>query len=239
MNGFTFGDKSSWDFSMHVEKFPPLKGPTRKRTTFTVAGRNGDLHIDEGSYSNYQQPYECYFHNNRPMPELAREIRAWLHGGKKYLRLKDTYDPEHFRLAAFVGPLDVENYFNEYGRCIVYFDCAPQSFLLSGENPILFAGVGEIHNPTAEIAQPLISVYGNGAGAVTIGDNTIDILQVDGELILDCETENAYIMQDGQRVFKNSCISAFPDLSLPPGDCGISFTGDISKIKIIPRWWET
>lgn len=239
MNGFSFGDKSTWDFSMHVEKHPALKGPTRKRTTINVPGRNGALHIDEGSYTNYHQPYECYFHNDRPMPELAHSIREWLHSDGGYHRLTDTYDPQHFRRACFVGPLDVENHLNKYGRCIVYFDCAPQSFLLSGEHPVQFSSAGVIHNPTYQIALPIIKAYGTGAGSITVGGVTIEVNEIAGSLEFDCETENAYILLNGGREYKNTSISAPKYPTLQPGDNAVSISGDITHITIIPRWWET
>ena len=61
-NHFRFGNKSTRDFDMHIEKIPAIMGATRKRTTVSVAGRNGDLHYTENAFTNYKQPYECYFH---------------------------------------------------------------------------------------------------------------------------------------------------------------------------------
>ena len=72
---FRFGDRSTLDFDMHIEKLPTIKGPTRKRTPIPVAGRNGDLHYDEDAYSNYTQSYECYFHGKVPTEEQTHAIR--------------------------------------------------------------------------------------------------------------------------------------------------------------------
>lgn len=237
-NYFKFGNHTSFDFNMHIEKVPVIKGATRRRTTASVAGRNGDLHYDEDTFSNYKQPYECYFHGDLPTTEQAHAIKAWLHCSGEYLRLEDTYDPKYFRMATFIGPLDVNNHLNKYGRCTVYFDCAPQFFLKSGEFPVAFSRAGVIDNPTSQKALPLITVYGTGVGFVTIGSVTVEIKAIDGELILDCDTEDAYKWIDGDLSNKNENIKA-PDFpKLLPGENAVSFTGGITSVEITPRWWE-
>lgn len=238
-NGFTFGDRSTSDFSMHVEKFPAQTGAQRKVSTVAVPGRNGDLHFLENAFSNYTQPYLCYFHSDLPMPEQAHAVKAWLLGDGSYRRLEDVYDPNHFRLAAFHGPFDIENILNKYGRCTINFDCAPQSFLKSGENAVTFSAAGTLYNPTAYTALPLITVYGEGAGTVTIGGVTVTIKAITDPIILDCDMQNAYSQpEEGAPENQNSNIRAVPFPSLSPGDNVIAFTGGITKIEIIPRWWE-
>ncbi|MBQ8579349.1 MAG: hypothetical protein IJ448_01490 [Oscillospiraceae bacterium] len=238
-DGFTFGAKSTKDFSMHAEKYPAIGGPQRKRTTVSVAGRNGDLHYTENAFQNYAQSYDCYFHGEQSAPEMAHAVKAWLLGSGAYQRLEDPYDPDHFRLATFAGPLDIENQFNRYGRCVVNFDCAPQAFLKSGEFPESFTAAGELLNPTAFTALPLITLYGTGAGTLTVGGVTVTIHEIEDEMILDCEMQNAYRQTDDNAVENmNSCIYAPEFPALAPGSNIISWTGDITGVKIIPRWWE-
>lgn len=237
-NYFKFGNHTSFDFNMHIEKVPVIKGATRRRTTVSVAGRNGELHHDEDAFSNYKQSYECYFHGDLPTSEQAHAIKAWLHSSGQYLRLEDTYDPAYYRMATFSGPLDVSNYLNKYGRCTVHFDCAPQCFLKSGEFPVAFSSAGSIINPTSQKALPMIAVYGTGTGSVTIGAVTVEIKAIDGELILDCDREDAYKVADGVLSNENGNIYA-PDFpKLLPGENAVSFTGGITSVEITPRWWE-
>lgn len=236
---FSFGDCSTLDFDMHIEKLPTIKGPTRKRTTEPVPGRNGNLHYDEDAFSNYTQSYECYFHGKVPTAEQTHAIREWLTASGGYLRLEDTYDPTHFRMASFVGPLDVDNYFNKYGRCKISFDCAPQSFLKTGENPILMEQIGVVHNPTKKVSLPIIKLTGYGTGGVIIGTKHVEIKSIGGTLYLDCETENAYTFFDGEMTDQNKNIYAKYFPRLDPGDNSVTWYGGIQKVEIIPRWWET
>ena len=235
---FRFGHHSTLDFDMHIEKLPTIKGPTRKRTTISVPGRNGDLHFDDDVYSNFTQSYECYFHGKLPTAEQTHLIREWLTASGGYLRLEDTYDPTHFRMASFIGPLDVDNYFNKYGRCKINFDCAPQSFLKTGEDPILIEQVCAIHNPTGKVALPLIKVTCAGDGGVIVGNRLVNITSIYGSIYLDCETENAYCIVDNGIVNRNEHISADYFPRLVPGDNYVSWIGSVVNVEIIPRWWE-
>lgn len=237
-NGFVFAGKSTWDFNMLVGRYPAQKGAARKRTTVPVPGRNGDLHYDEGAFENYQQPYECGFRGGRPTPEQAHAIKEWLLSSGTYQRLEDVYDPDYFRLATFAGPLDIENQLNKIGKCVVTFDCKPQSFLKSGEHPITFPAAGTLRNPTMEIAKPVITVYGSSAGTLWIGDYAVEIKAITDQLILDCDSQNAYRkIGEGAPENKNGSIYApnFPELL--PGNSLIRWDGGISKVEIIPRWW--
>ena len=236
---FQYDGKCSTDFGMHVEKYPTQFGAVRKRTTIKVAGRNGDLHYVEDAFENYTQKYECYFHGDRSTPEQAHAIKGWLLGGGGYLRLEDVYDPEHFRLAACVGPIDVENILNKYGRCTVEFDCKPQAFLKSGEFPIDFENSnGTLTNPTDFNARPMICLYGTGAGTFSVNGVTVDILEIDGSMTLDCEMLNAFFDGGDIIVNKNACIYAPEFPVLKPGKNTYQFTGDIQAVRFIPRWWE-
>ncbi len=239
-SGFKFGSKATWDFHMHVQRSPQQGSPARRMQSFSVLGRNGNLHIQDHSFENYTQSYDCYFHNpEKSSPDHAHAVKSWLSSCGAYQRLEDTYDPEHFRLAAFNGPLDIENRLNRYGVCTVYFDCDPRAFLKYGEIPVSFSTSGEIYNPTAFEALPLITVTGNGSGTVTIGAYTVEIKSIDTPIVLDCDLQHAYTQPgDGGPVNKNGDIKALPFPQLLPGCNPISFSGGITGIEIIPRWWE-
>ena len=236
---FIFGDKSTEDFCMRIEKLPPIVAPKRRMQTVSVAGRNGDLHYQEGAFENYIQPYECYFHSSLPTTAQAHAIHAWLLHSGVYRRLQDTYDPGHYRMATFAGPLETDNYFKKYGRCVINFDCAPQAFLVSGDYPCDYDSPGEIYNPTLFPASPQVTVYGTGSGTVTLGDTTVIIHAIADHLELDCDLQNAYKMLD-DGTLENCNLSVYAPVfpTLMPGTNRVDFSGDITGVKIVPKWWE-
>lgn len=236
---FCFGDRSTADYHMRIERFPGQPGAVRRRQTFIVPGRNGALHATEDAFDNFAKSYQCYFHGDFPTPAQTHAIKSWLQCSGAYQKLQDTYDPDHYWLATFAGPLDVENVLNKYGRCVVTFDCAPQAWLVSGDQICTYSVAGAIYNPTAFTAKPMITIYGTGAGTVTVGTETVKINSILDQIILDCDAQNAYRqVGDGAPENYNGNIYApsFPELR--PGENSVSFTGDITKVEIIPRWWE-
>lgn len=235
INGFMYAGKCSIDFGLLVEHYPAQKAPERKRTTVSIPGRNGDLHYDEGAYENYTQSYECGFYCRRT-PEHAHAIKEWLLSSGAYQRLEDVYDPGHFRLASYAGPMDIENKLNKIGKCTISFDCKPQTFLCSGEAAITYTSPGQLYNANMT-ALPLITVYGSGDGTVAVGDRVVRIIGQTDTIILDCDMQNAYNEANGIVLNRNSYISATDFPRLLPGDNVIGWSGGVTKLEIVPRWW--
>jgi phage-related protein len=114
------------------------------------------------------------------------------------------------------------------------FDCKPQRFVKSGENAVVFASHGSLFNQYGQIALPFITLYGHGAGRLTVGNCVVDVKALDGTLYLDSELQNAYNNNGNQNM--NIDAPTFP--TLPDGEIPIWWNGGIERIEIIPRWWE-
>lgn len=230
-----WAEQSSDDFRVHVERFPALPRPARKITRVSVPGRSGDLLFDEGVFENYPQPYDVYLSAEKPrLPRPARAFAAWLLAPGGYQRLEDSYEPDVYRMAAYTGPMDLENILNRFGRATIEFDCKPQRFLKSGERLVQLAQSGGVlHNPHAFAALPKITVYGTGPGLLQVGGTTVQIKSLDGWVTLDSDLQDA--CKGTQN--KNSTINAPEFPALQPGDNAVNWTGGITRVEIVPRWW--
>lgn len=234
---FVFNGRSTREFGMAVEKRPTQKTPKRRRTGITIPGRNGVLHFDENAFDNIDLPYNVWFRGDLPTPEQAHAVKSWLLSPKGYSRLEDKYDPGYFRLASFAGPMDIDDILGRYGKCKITFDCDPRCFLRSGEIPINLENGGVLHNPTAFASNPLIRVYGNGEGTLLVAGVTVTIHAMTTGMELDCENEMAYAMGDvGQNLDADIYAPVFPQLL--PGANQVAFTGGVTAVEIVPRWWE-
>ena len=223
----------SYSCNVVVERFPNQPGPSRRYEIIQVPGRNGDLLIDSGAYDNYTQSYEVYFNAEcRRTPAAARAVRQWLQQPVGYQRLEDSYDGDFFRMAYYSGPADIENLMNLFGRMVISFICKPQRWRKDGQFPTLLSSPSSLYNGGFP-ALPLIQVNGNGAGNLYVGPYTVEIQELDGHILLDSETQNAY----KDALNKNSAIStsAFPVLEA--GENTISWDGGVTSVEIIPRWW--
>ena len=122
----------------YIERFPAIRKAARKFRQYNIPGRNGDIFFQSDAYENVIQPYQVYCgddHYGAQMDwgELAKYL--YLDG---YQELKDTYDPDHFRMAVFNGPLDVENSWNTHGRATLEFNCRPERYRVDGRYSISF-----------------------------------------------------------------------------------------------------
>ena len=56
---FTYDGISSVDMGIRVKKANTLSSPTRSIESIEIVGRNGNLHIDNGCYSDRIVSFEC------------------------------------------------------------------------------------------------------------------------------------------------------------------------------------
>lgn len=219
---------------------PPEIIAERDVEIISVAGRSGDIIKDNGRYKNISISYACaiFPDNGQTLREAVIAVVRNLRSVAGYQWLEDTYNPGYFRRARLLGGLSVGSIVEKAGEFTLTFDCKPQRYLIDGEEVISFAAPAGLYNQTNEIAQPLITVYGTGPGVLTVGGTTVEILVLEDQVTLDCEIQNAYRqVGDAAAENKNGEIYApdFPDLA--PGDNIISWSGGITHVEIIPRWW--
>lgn len=117
------------DYGVRIVRDAPGSYAARDVEIEEVPGRNGAIVYDNGAFKNVTQTYTMY------IPDLdkrrtARYAAAWLLShADSYYRLVDDYEPDVYRMARFVGPLDVQARLERYGTAQITFDCKPQRFL--------------------------------------------------------------------------------------------------------------
>ena len=240
MGVIIFNGQSSRDLHVVVEHPPAYETPERDYEVTSIPGRNGDLILDNGSYSNVKRTYEIAIDaRDDGFSKTVSEVMGWLRSASGYSRLEDSYDEDFYRMACYRESLTVENLFDQAGRATIAFDCMPQRFLKSGEQAVAFNAPGFITNPTCFTAKPIIRVTMalDSDGTIAIGEQQLNIhgLSEGGGLTvtidLDCDLQDA--AQNG--VNWNKYVSGkFPELV--PGSNTVTFSG-IQSLSIIPRWW--
>lgn len=235
MGVIIFNGRSSEEVGLEVETYPSYASPKRSYETIQVPGRNGTIYIDNGSWENVKRTYQVSVGSRyRDYTKMVNRISEWLHSTFTYARLEDTYEPEYYRMALFLDEIEFSNIYNQGGQAELSFDCKPQRFLKIGEEPIICTETRRIVNPTSFASSPIIRVYGTGAGEVTLGDYRAQFSIVDTEVILDSETQDVYFQNQN----KNDTVTlerGFPKFE--PGEQAISFSGSITKVEVIPKWF--
>lgn len=228
---FVYGGKCSKDYGLYVSGSSTFNAPERDVELVEVPGKNGNLILDNGRFKNITVTYPAFIrHKFRALSGAARE---WLLHTPGYARLEDSYNPEYYRLARFGGPLDFDTrVLNRSGECNLSFDCKPQRFLTEGNFAIDVTSGMQLFNPTPFPALPLIRVYGT-SGTLMIGDVIVQISDIPEYMDIDCELMNVY----KGTVNCNSKINAQRFPSIPAGQTGVAYEGNIERVQIKPRWW--
>ena len=218
-----------------VETPPNYEIPERNYEIISVPGRNGDIVIDLNSYKNVVREYDIAIgEEDGDFSVLSSKIANWLYSGHGYLRLEDSYLPEYYMMAAVIAPNNIVNILQQAGRATIQFNRKPQRFLKSGDRPIIITKQTTLFNPTQFDSKPIIIVNGAGTGVVNIGKYSVKIENLDGEITIDCELEESYKGTNNQNK-KVTLSNGYP--LLVPRDNIVNFSGGITKVTIIPRWW--
>ncbi len=199
----------------------------------TIQGRNGALIFDTGSYKNRSGSASC-FCLQEDVDAAVSSAGRFLMGVHGYRRLETSDDPDHYWMARVKNSPQIEMRLRVIAPFEIEFDCKPQRFLKSGENKTSFTASGSISNQYGQTALPLITLYGNGTGKLTIGSCVVEVKNLDRVLYLDSDTQNAYNDDGNQNMNINA--PSFP--TLPDGETRIAFSGGINRVEIVPRWWE-
>lgn len=236
MNYFTINGKPCTDFGVQVSVGGALNSPSRDVTYHQVPGRNGDLVEDNGRFSNVQYTYRCLLRGrtSKDFREKFAGFRAWIGSMRGYNRIEDTYDPDAFRLGVVSTALMPEMVGT--GVVAAEFDVTinakPQRFTKDGENSLTVTS-GTVLCNDGYPAKPLITVYGSGSGTLNVGSYSMTISAIDSYVTLDCEAQDAYKGSTN----KNSTVSTtFPVLE--SGNNTITYSGGITSVVIVPRWWR-
>lgn len=236
MGVIIFNGVPSTSCGIQVETPPGYHFPKKEYESVHVPGRNGDLIFETGDYENSRREYEISIVDmKKDFYQFTERLVSWLHPKNGYCRLEDTYDPEVYRLARCVDEHDIENIYSHAAKATITFDCKPQRFLKSGDMKSTFTSSNKtMHNPTNQESYPKITVYGSGSGQVMIGSYAIQLSSIDEYVTIDSEIQDVY--KDSMN--KNSTAtlpSGFPKMH--PGNNGITFSGGVTSVEVVPRWW--
>jgi len=268
LNHLTYDNIDSADYGIFLKKAAVFNTPERRVEKLAIPGRNGDLLIDDGTFENIEVEYSAVLgcDSAEEFASTLGEFRSALASRGTYKKLTDSYNPDEYRLATLIEKFEVDpRAYYMAGEFKMVFDCKPQRFLVSGEEPQMFTESGTIFNPTQFEALPLIAVTGNGriniAGHVVTVSDTTETIYIDSELMevytpsgtetvltdeglitITDELSFPITLQKGPQapISMNSHVS-FADYTFPtigPGEQNIAFTSGIDSVVIYPRWWR-
>lgn len=231
-NYLLFGNVNTRDHGVWISGTETFDAPERDVSFVSVPGRNGSLTIDNGCFKNIKVSYPAFI--SKGFEERMAGFRAAMRSLPGYQRIEDTYTPDLFRMGVFVDSMKPKTTANNYAaEFTLTFNCKPQRFYKSGEEWRTVASGTTIANPTQYEALPIIRVY--GTGTFYVGGVPVQITETTDYTDIDCELQDAYRGLTNRNGYVKLLNGVFP--SLPPGNTGITYSGGITAIQIMPRWF--
>ncbi len=150
-----FDGQSSGDYGVYITGEAVFNAPVRDVEMVEIPGRNGTLALDKGRFENIEVSYPAgiFADNERDFAEAVSSFRNFLCSRSGYCRLEDDYNPDEYRMAVYKSGLEVDPRKLMAGEFDLVFDCKPQRWLKSGEDPVTIGEWGETETETGEVVE--------------------------------------------------------------------------------------
>lgn len=230
---FSFKGIRSTAIGVQVIDYPPETIPEERVEFIEVPGRSGSLAIPEGDedeavYDDITLSIDCYVPNTANINDVA----AWLRGSGELILGNDS---GYCYKAHAINQIELKKIvrgkkprtFSACFRCAPFrYESDPDERRLNG--PFVLA------NPGTVPANPFITVRGSGTVRLTVGDRSVTLDGLAGEVTIDCDAKCAYKVTIDNQVAITLDDQDWPVLGLD--DTKISWSGNAEWVKIRPNW---
>ena len=112
------------------------------------------------------------------------------------------------------------------------FNCKPLKYSFEGQTPVVFTAGGSLYNAEFFPSSPYIKITGSDTVTLTINNASFTFSDIDEYIEIDSEAMNAY----KGTVAKNNKMTGAGFPTLAPGKNVIAWTGNVTRLEIVPRW---
>ena len=225
---FEWNGVRSTEYGVHVLEQPVLTLPNERATFVDVPGRSGSLTVLEGEsvYDDLVLTAQCIVENT----ERYEEIAAFLKGSG---RVTFANRPEGYYEARIVNQIPFEKILrgNPHRSFAVNFRCKPFWYAESVPTITVTKSGTFVTNPGNIYAEPKITVVGSGSITLMVALTIVELEGIAGNITLNSALQEAY---SGTTSMNSAMSGEFPILY--PGANAVSWTGNVSKVVIEPRW---
>ena len=188
--------------------------------------RNGSLHTDEGVYESYDRTMECALIKRAKLDEVT----AWLvgSGGMTF-----STEPDKVYRVTIANKISIAQMMRVFQKFQVVMDTQPFKYSVNAAGDALeLTAPTTIRNSGTVYSEPLITIYGNGDITLNINGADFPLYGVQESITIDSEMMEVFKGNTNQNGKYGG--AEFPRFEV--GKNEISWTGNVSKIKIQPRW---
>ena len=226
---FIFKGINSKDMGVLISAMPDMVKPQRRESEIVIPGRNGNLTVDDGAYESYTLTIECSTRGTEKLSQIA----AWLDGGGDLIL---STEPDKIYKARIGNAIAISDVIYLYNSFLVQFKVFPFKYsvnaIRSHADDLILTAPTSIKNKGTVYAEPTITVYGTGDITLIINGVDYGLTGVDGSITIDSEMMEVY--KGATNANNKFSTMDFPRFEV--GSNTISWTGNVTKVEIEPKW---
>ena len=215
-------------YGIHVSELPPITIPAERTTQTNVPGRPGSLTTLEGRdvYDDLLLTATCFISDPTQIPAIA----AWLKGAGTVVY--PNRPGGHYK-ARIANQIPFERILRGNPHCsfAVNFRCFPFWYKNGVDDITVTASGTTVTNPGSVYSEPILTVTGSGDITLMVGTTIVELTSITDSIVIDCALKEAY---KGTTLMNEHMSGDFP--ILVPGLNAISWTGNVTRIVVKPRW---
>ncbi|WP_348922080.1 phage tail domain-containing protein [Enterococcus rotai] len=233
---FEYDNKNSLDFGLTLDPELEFESPEQDVEFVPVKGVDGEIAIDNESLKNVNMPFPCTLlrTENETIEEKITNVTNWLKGKKGWHQFIFSGDPKHVYTAMCHSNFSFKRKSHMKAEADIPFTLKPIKYLSSGLVDRVVTNGQILYNEGTRIGKPVIRITGNGDITLRVGTSVCNLKGIDEGIILDCKSLIITSL-DGLRP-QGDKVNKLPLPSIPPGQSVISWSGNVSEVKLTPRW---
>lgn len=216
MEYFNFNGVPSKDVGIIVKEMPPVTKSEKNIENITVSGRNGDLHIDEGTYKSKKYKIKCVLTDISKVDELKA-----LYDGTGVLELSTELGKEY--QATIKNQIDFDKYLTYLKEFVLQFELYPIAYNKEVIETTFTTDTTFTVGGTVGVS-PIINVV--GTGIITLNNTQVEVLE--SGIVIDCDLMNCTI----DNINKNDKVNLDEFPSLLVGENSIVLGEGIESVII-------
>lgn len=225
---FIFRGKNSLDMGVIVTSMPDVYKPKRRVNTQEIPGRDGVLHVDEGTYENYNKVVECAVVERANLDGIC----AWLDGSGEAIF---STEPDKVYRVRVDNQISIGKMLQYFQKFQVTFDTYPFKYSVNAADDfVVLTKPSLLRNRGTVAAEPKIKIYGTGSVVLTINGKEYRLNGLQESMVLESEMMEVLDGAGGTYAPPDLGDHLFPRLEV--GNNAISWMGDVEKVEIEPRW---
>lgn len=215
MESFVFNNVSSNDLGLIIKEMPPIVRPAKSIESIKVNGRNGNLHIDNGTYDSYNITISCIINDLTKLDQNKNILQ-----GTGDLQLSTV--PGRTFKATIKNQIDFSKYLRVLREFPLQLEIDPISY---GETTTVSYSANATLNISGNVdTYPTITVY--GTGTITINNVSVEVLTTG--IVIDCKLMEC--IKNTTNINAYVVLDEFPKLS--PGNNTIVLGTGITMVTI-------